>query len=101
MNSDQVVTQTRTPSLPRWIASVALAGAVALGGSALVSALVNGADAKAAFERRTAAEIAQENRASCAGLGLVDGTPAGAACERAMNEVRRLHDERRARDDMF
>jgi hypothetical protein len=101
MNSDQVVTKTRIPSMSRWIASLGLAGVVALGGSALVSAVVNGSNAKAAFERRAAAEIARENQASCAGLGLGPNTPAGAPCERAMNEVRRLHDERRARDDMF
>jgi hypothetical protein len=101
MNSDQVVIKRRTPSLTRWVVSLALAGAIALGGSAMISALLNGSSAKAAFERRTAAEIAQENRAVCARLGFGAGTAAGVACVREIDEVRRLHDERHARDDMF
>lgn len=101
MNSDQVVTEARTHSVSRWIVALGLVGAVALGVSAMISVLLNGSDAKAAFERRTAAEIAQENQAICVRLGLGAGTAAGVTCVREINEVRRLHDERRARDDMF
>ena len=101
MNSDQVVRDIPSPAVTRWVLSAALAGLVALGASAMVSAVLYGSDAKTAFERRTADEIAQENLRSCSKLGLAAGTPAESACAREMNEVRRLHDERRARNDMF
>lgn len=101
MKSNQMTTDVRTPFALRWVASAALAGAVALGASAMVSAVLYGSEAKAEFERRTAAEVAQENQAFCSRLGLAASTPAGVACVRELNEVRRLHDERRVRDDMF
>jgi hypothetical protein len=64
----------------------------------LIYAVINGPEMRATAESHKAEEIAQENRASCAELGMHFGTPGFATCSNVLAKTRRLEQERSNRE---
>ena len=98
MKSNQMTEKFEAPAIAGWALTAVFAGAVGLGAWALLSAFIYGPEARAAFERGVAAEIEQENRAFCSKFGMTSGTPTGIACVRELDQVRRQHEARQARN---
>jgi len=81
----------------RLVGAALLAVVVALAWP-LAYVVINGSEMRAMAESQKAEEIAQENRALCAKLGMNFGTPAFATCADVIGQVRRLQEERLNRD---
>lgn len=88
----------RLNGIAQWLIGIAI---VAIIGAVLwivVYAVINGPKMRAMAESQKAEEIAQENRAFCAKLGMNLGTPEFATCANVLEQIRRLEEERFNRD---
>jgi hypothetical protein len=98
MTFDMSAGKAAPTTFMQWLIGTALAAFVGAALLMLIYAVINGPGMRAMAESQKAEEIAQENRAFCAQLGMNFGTPAFATCANVIGQIRRLQDERFNRD---
>jgi hypothetical protein len=88
----------RLVGIAQWFIGLAIVAMVGAVSWTIVHAIIDGPKMRAIAESREAGEIAREDRAFCAKVGIHFAAPEFATCADVLGQVRRLELERFNRD---